>query len=101
MTDEDLVDAIWESLRDYRTREGSKNKAGKDSGRQGKWGAALREDYNRPYTSLPSGRIFFSEFEIKRMIQNDRTLKLPKRSIVSPLAQDWLILKGIKVIKED
>ena len=48
-----------------------------------------------------SKRIFLSEYEIKRMIGTGKLLKVPVRAIVSPLAEDWLILKKIQVIRED
>ena len=101
MTEEDLVDTIYGSLRERGTGAGSERNPEKDPRRQGKWGPALREPYNAPYTSLPAKRIFLSEFEIKQMICGDRTLKLPRRAILSPLAQDWLTLKGIQIIEEE
>lgn len=52
---------------------------------------------------LPAaGRMFLSEYEIRRRLTGDaRELRIPKGSIVSPLAQDWLALRGVRVIEED
>ena len=72
--------------------------------RTGKWGFHVRELYNAPYTSLPAKRIFLSEYEIKlicaRQKLDPKILKVPREAIVSPLAQDWLAMKGIKVTQE-
>ena len=46
------------------------------------------------------GRLFLSEYEIKKMITQDKTLRVPENAILSPLALDWLFLDGIKVIRE-
>ena len=68
---EDIVDVLWESLK----------KPGPEKKIQGR------------------GRKFFSEYEIKKMIK-DNVLKVPASAIVSPLAQDWLALKGVKIVRE-
>ncbi len=45
-------------------------------------------------------RIFLSEYDIKKMLTpQSQLLKIPDEAILSPLASDWLILKGIKVIR--
>lgn len=57
----------------------------------------------RPPRSLPdvSGRLFLTEHEIKkRLTHGVNRLTLPKNSIVSPLAADWLTLQGIQVVRE-
>ena len=43
---------------------------------------------------------FFSEYEIKRMITPDKILRVPGNAILSPLALDWLLLKGVHVVRE-
>jgi hypothetical protein len=54
-----------------------------------------------PNTMLPKGRIFLSEFEIKkRLTVSGEHLTIPKEAIISPLAVDWLTLKGIKITRE-
>jgi hypothetical protein len=47
------------------------------------------------------GRPFLSEYEIKkRLTAGGNRLTIPKRSIVSPLALDWLTLQGIEIVRE-
>jgi hypothetical protein len=54
-----------------------------------------------PYTMLPKGRIFLSEYEIKkRLTVSGEHLTIPREAIISPLAVDWLVLKGIKIVRE-
>ena len=49
---------------------------------------------------LPKGRIFLSEYEIKRQLTaRPGRLTIPRDAIISPLAQDWLALKGIEVVR--
>ncbi len=45
-------------------------------------------------------RRFFSEYEIKRMISPEKILRVPVNAILSPLALDWLLLSGIRVVRE-
>lgn len=47
------------------------------------------------------GRLFLSEYEIKkRLTPNGKRLTIPRHSILSPLAVDWLTLKGIEIVRE-
>lgn len=47
------------------------------------------------------GREFLSEYDIrKRLTANSQELRIPKGSIISPLAVDWLALGRIKIIRE-
>jgi len=49
----------------------------------------------------PRGRLFLTEYEIKKRLTADaQELRIPQETILSPLATDWIILKGIKVIRE-
>jgi hypothetical protein len=49
----------------------------------------------------PAGRIFLSEYEIKkRLTGSGNRLTIPKQSIVSPLALEFLILQGIEIVRE-
>jgi len=45
-------------------------------------------------------RRFFSEYEIKKMIGRGNILKVPANAILSPLAQEWLTLSGVRVERE-
>lgn len=50
---------------------------------------------------LPGGRVFLSEYEIKKMLTPQaQLLKIPKDAIISPAAVDWLVLEGIKIVRE-
>jgi hypothetical protein len=49
----------------------------------------------------PMGRVFLSEYEIKkRLTAGGNRLTIPKNSILSPLALDWLTLQGIQIVRE-
>jgi hypothetical protein len=49
----------------------------------------------------PNGRLFLSEYEIKkRLTASGNRLTIPKNSILSPLALDWLTLRGIEIVRE-
>lgn len=49
----------------------------------------------------PIGKLFLSEYDLrKRLTPGTTRLTIPKGAIVSPLAQDWLTLKGIEVVRE-
>lgn len=50
--------------------------------------------------SGPAGRVFLSEHEIKRLLTpGSKRLTIPGNSIVSPLALEWLTLKGIEIVR--
>lgn len=49
----------------------------------------------------PNGKLFVSEYDIKkRLTAGARRLTLPLGAIVSPLASDWLTLRGIEIVRE-
>ena len=53
-----------------------------------------------PRAALP-GRPFLSEYEIKkRLTPTGKRLTIPGNSILSPLALDWLTLRGIEIVRE-
>jgi len=57
----------------------------------------------RPKNGLPdvSGRLFLTEHEIKkRLTPGGNRLTIPKNSIISPQASDWLTLRGIQIVRE-
>jgi len=46
------------------------------------------------------GRTFLTEREIKKALTHGgQHLTIPRDAIVSPLAQDWLALKGVRIIR--
>lgn len=77
MNADDLVDILWETLK----LKGAASKPRK--------------------TVVPrAGRVFLSEYEIKRMIDGNGILRVPGNAILSPLVDDWISLKGIRVVRE-
>jgi hypothetical protein len=49
----------------------------------------------------PVRRLFLSEYDVRRRLTaNPGDLRIPKGAIVSPLALDWLSLKGIRIVEE-
>jgi hypothetical protein len=47
------------------------------------------------------GRPFLSEYDIKkRLTPGGNRLTIPGQAIVSPLALDWLTLRGIEIVRE-
>ena len=48
-----------------------------------------------------TGRPFLSEYDIKkRLTPGGNRLTIPRQSIISPLAVDWLTLQGIEIVRE-
>ncbi len=60
-----------------------------------------KDEYNDPGCLKPlCGRRFLTEYEIKEALTpNMKRLTIPKDAIVSPLAEDWLVLKGIRIVR--
>jgi len=88
---EDLVDVIYESL----PLEASPGVCVSISPPEG-----LSPERDR-FSKEPSGRRFFSEYEIKKLLTlEERRLRIPKGSILSPLAQEWLQEKDINIAYE-
>ncbi len=49
----------------------------------------------------PAGRIFLSEHDIKKALKDgSKELRVPAKAIVSPLASDWLTLRGVRIVRE-
>ena len=95
-TQDDLIDAIMEALRG--TPSGlnlNLSPLGSDGKPKG-----LAERV-RPEGGRPLGRQFLSEYDIRRRLTADALeLRIPLGAIVSPLALDWLSLKGIRIVEE-
>jgi len=60
-----------------------------------------KNEYKDPGCLKPlCGRRFLTEHEIKQALTTQmKRLTIPKDAIVSPLAQDWLVLKGIRIVR--
>ena len=66
-----------------------------------KSGASCERAAVKPAGPTGKGRLFISEYEVRRRLtENGTPLKLPRGAILSPLAQDWLGFKGIDIIWE-
>ena len=49
----------------------------------------------------PIRKVFLSEYDIKkRLTAGGLRLTIPGNAILSPLVSDWLILRGIEVMRE-
>ena len=49
----------------------------------------------------PRGRHFLTDHEIRRALTpGAQHLTIPRDAIVSPLAEDWLSLKGVRIVRE-
>lgn len=101
MTPEEIAEIVLEFL--PRPDAGPKNfrkQLEKIESRKGKWGFHLDRPFSRPYTSLPAKKIFLSEFDIKQLLRNGKKeLRIPGSAIISPLAEEWLDEKRIKIIR--
>lgn len=54
--------------------------------------------YNLGFTTLSGGRKFFSEYDLRQCLKRgERVIRLPKGTIISPLAQEIIDEKGIKI----
>jgi hypothetical protein len=95
--DDDIADIIFKSLerekRDWRELVAAK---------EPKFGFYSKEPYYiKPYTSLPRGRFFLTEYELKQIIKDGKKeIRLPKNSIISPQAWEIIHEKNIKIIYE-
>ena len=48
----------------------------------------------------PVGRVFLSEYDIKkRLTPGGVRLTIPENAVLSPLVTDWLMLRGIEVVR--
>ncbi|MBI5624551.1 MAG: hypothetical protein HY924_12300 [Elusimicrobia bacterium] len=105
LTRDDLVDIILESL-----ASGSQVLGGSSSSFLGGGLASRSQAPHGLPPAPPSGarphptgaaRLFLSEYDVKRRLTpHSQQLKIPKDAILSPLALDWLVLRGICIVKE-
>jgi hypothetical protein len=90
LTRDDLIDVILRHL------TGAANEPASSAKNQ----SAIKEKTAHP-PMLPRGRVFLTEREIKkRLTPQSEHLTIPKDSIISPLASDWLALQRIKIVRE-
>jgi hypothetical protein len=54
--------------------------------------------YLRPFTTLEGGRTFISEYDVKTMMRsNPREITVPRNAIISPLAEELIQEKNVKI----
>ena len=86
LTKDDLIDIIMERLGRERVSPPR---------------AAAPAPARRRLDGEVRGREFLSEYDIrKRLTGNSQELRISKEAIISPLAEDWLTLRRIKIIRE-
>jgi len=100
VSEEDLIDIVGDAIKDCCcSAKPPVREVCDKSSKQGKWGFFVKEPFNKSYSALTSKRRFFSEWEIKNLLrENKKSLTLPHAAIISPLAEEWLKEKGIEVI---
>ena len=55
-----------------------------------------------PVVARVRGRLFLTERDIKKALTlGALVLTIPRDAIISPLAQDWLALKGVVIVRLD
>ncbi len=95
----DIADVILQVLREEGKGPGNyRDYLSQAPKRDGRWGFHASQTFNRSYTSMPAKRIFLSEYDIKKLMKpGAQRLQVPKASIISPLAQEWLETKGVSI----
>jgi hypothetical protein len=102
-SEDDLIDIIVEAVArraspvDWRA---APRPASPITPRQGKWGFHVQKPFNAPWTSLPMKRPFVSEHMARQLAKDKKEIRLPKGAILSPLAEEWLVLHGVSVRRE-
>ena len=95
LTRDDLIDLIVSQIKPVKAG----NPAPAPSMSAGRWTAGMGKQKAGKASDGPVGRIFMSEYEIKKMLKpGAKELQLPAGAIVSPLAADWLTLQGVRIV---
>lgn len=95
----DIADIVLQVLRDEgKGIRNYREYLSQPPQRDGLWGFHASQTFSRSYTSMPAKRLFLSEYDIKKLMKpGARQLQVPKASIISPLAQEWLETKGVSI----
>ena len=93
LTRDDLIDLIIETvgrhIKPLKNLDLPRGESRSEAGVSGKEQAA------------PRGRLFLSEYDIRQRLTPDgKRLTIPRDAIISPLASDWIVLRGIEVVRE-
>ena len=101
ISEEDVAQIVYDAMKGSReSRKDFRKEIERQAQRQGKWGVPLKKPFNLAYTSLPAKKIFLSEHDIKQRLGKEKVLKVPREAILSPLAAEWISLKGIQIVRE-
>ena len=85
LTRDDLIDLLMQHL------------ASAGYGKKAEAAAAV----DRWTEAKPKGRLFLSEYDVKKRLARDgQSVPVPRDAILSPLAQEWLTMRRIKIIHE-
>jgi hypothetical protein len=101
VNDDDIVELLVDTLKEdaWKDAVSAKKKAGVPSGPK-YTGFFLKEKFINSSTTLPKGKKFLTEYEVKQMIKGGaREITVSANAIISPLAQELLEAKGIKVAR--
>ncbi|MDI6641271.1 MAG: hypothetical protein QME68_03060 [Elusimicrobiota bacterium] len=96
MTEDDIVEIVTETLKKSQEEAMSNTKQ-----KPLYSGFYPKEKFIVSFTSLPKGRPLLTEYELKQKIKSGvKEIHIAKNTIISPLAEEIIQEKGIKVIRE-
>ena len=96
---EDIVDIIDETIRKGIWRKVVS--AGEEPPKKHYSGFYTEDRFIKSWTALPKGRPFISEYQVRNLIKDGvKEIRVPRNAIISPLAQDTLQEKGIRIVFE-
>jgi hypothetical protein len=98
LTRDDLIDIVMERLLAASGASGARTQGAPAGGAAA---AAPPAPLRGRPADEPRGRRFLSEYDIRKQLTgNSQELRIPRDSIISPLAVDWLTLGRIKIVRE-
>jgi hypothetical protein len=100
-TRDDLIDAVLRGLKAGGTPSAAPA-AGLSAAGAARAENGLRAEAASPIIARARGRLFLTEYDIKKALTPGAlVLTIPSDAIISPLAQDWLALKGVVIVRSD
>ena len=100
LTRDDLIDLIMEGLRLAASPVPAPGPVSAGTQSSNPWPVGQGR-FAKEETVRTRGRLFLSEYDIKkRLAPSAQLLTIPKDAIISPLATDWLVLKGVKIVRQ-
>jgi len=100
MDKEKIVEIIVEELKKLGYTIISKKE---ETQKMYKSGFFTQKKYIESYSSLPKGRKLITEYDIKQILKqnpNIKEIKIPKDAILSPLAEDFVFARNIRIVRE-